>query len=95
METEQFKEKLIRTIMEIEGIMNELKNVHCLSRARYRGLENVQIQAYMAAIAINVKRLVYFFWLSIIAALMFVFRTAFYNRPVRFMRHACRLFFNR
>jgi len=40
--------------------MNELKNYHCLSKARYRGLDNVQIQAYMAAIAINIKRLVNF-----------------------------------
>lgn len=44
---------------KIEGIMNELKNYHDLKRAQYRGLENTQIQAYFAAMAINIKRLVF------------------------------------
>lgn len=30
-----------------------LKNYHCLSKAKYRGLDNVQIQAYMSAIALT------------------------------------------
>ncbi|WP_165475116.1 hypothetical protein [Legionella yabuuchiae] len=39
--------------------MNELKNYHTLSRAQYSGVDNVQIQAYMAAMAIKIKRLVF------------------------------------
>ncbi len=39
--------------------MNELKNHNGLLRAKYRGIENIQIQAYMAAIAINIKRIVF------------------------------------
>lgn len=65
METEAFKQKLTERLRKIEGVMNELKNYHCLSKARYRGLDGVQIQAYMAAIAINIKRLVNFLLLSI------------------------------
>lgn len=40
--------------------MNELKNYHDLKRAQYRGLENTQIQAYFAAMALNIKRLIFF-----------------------------------
>lgn len=50
--------------------MNELKNYHCLSKARYCSLDNVQIQAYMAAITINIKRLVNFLLSSIILHFM-------------------------
>ncbi len=49
--------------------MNELKNYHSLSKATYRGLNNVQIQAYMAAIVINIKRLVFLlilYWIYLI-----------------------------
>lgn len=61
METDLFKTKLSERLWKIEGVMNELKNYHCMFKAIYRGLENVQIQAYMAAIAINIKRLVFLF----------------------------------
>ncbi len=40
--------------------MNELKNYHRLAKAHFRGIHNGQIQAYMAAIAINIKRIVFF-----------------------------------
>ncbi len=53
MKERAFKEKLHERMWMIEGVMNELKNYHTLSRAQYRGINNVQIQAYMAAIAIN------------------------------------------
>jgi len=59
MKERAFKEKLHERMWMIEGVMNELKNYHTLSRAQYRGINNVQIQAYMAAIAINIKRLVF------------------------------------
>ena len=61
METDIFKKKLSERLWKIEGVMNELKNYHCMTKAKYRGLDNVQIQAYMAAIAINIKRLVFLF----------------------------------
>ncbi len=77
METDMFKQKLTERLWKIEGIMNELKNYHCLSKARYRGLNNVQIQAFMAAIAINIKRLVNFLLLSIILYFMDKVRASF------------------
>jgi len=58
METEEFKQKLRERLWKIEGVMNELKNYHCLSKAQFRGIDNTQIQAYMAATAINIKRLI-------------------------------------
>jgi hypothetical protein len=61
METDTFKKKLAERLWKIEGVMNELKNYHGLFKATYRGLNNVQIQAYMAAIVINIKRLVFLF----------------------------------
>ena len=64
---------------KLEGAMNELKNYHTLSRAQYRGIENVQIQAYMGAIAINIKRLV-FCLLFLLLALVILF-TPVCNRP--------------
>lgn len=60
MEEQSFKEKLYERMWKIEGIMNELKNYHDLKRAQYRGLQNTQMQAFFAAIAINIKRLVFF-----------------------------------
>lgn len=66
MEPDEFKEKLRERLWKIEGVMNELKNYHCLSKAKYRGLDNVQIQTYMAAVIINIKRLVSFLLFSIL-----------------------------
>lgn len=62
--------------------MNELKNYHGLAKAQYRGLDNVQIQAYMAAIAINIKRII--FWCLVILSILKInclIFTTFYNRP--------------
>ena len=42
-----FKQKLRERLWKIEGVMNELKNFNGLVRANYRGIENIQIQAYM------------------------------------------------
>ena len=52
--------KHIERLWKIEGVMNELKNHNGLLRVKYRGINNVQIQAYMTAIAINIKRQVFF-----------------------------------
>ena len=43
------------------GIISEAKNRQDLSRAKYRGLMNMQIQAYLSASAQNIKRLVAFY----------------------------------
>ena len=72
MKMPSFKTKLHERMWKLEGAMNELKNYHTLSRAQYRGIENVQIQAYMAAIAINIKRLV-FCLLFLLLALVILF----------------------
>ena len=60
MEQDEFKQKMYQRIWNLEGIMNELKNCNGLGRANYRSLDNVRVQGYMAAIAINIKRIVYF-----------------------------------
>jgi DDE family transposase len=41
----------------VEGVHGEAKTWHGLARAVRRGLANVQIQAYLTAAAINLKRL--------------------------------------
>ena len=41
----------------VEGIHGEAKTWHGLARAVRRGLANMQIQAYLTAAAINLKRL--------------------------------------
>ena len=48
-----------------EGLFAEAKQNHNLSRAKYRGRQKVQIQAYLSAVAQNLKRLVALFccWL--------------------------------
>ena len=92
METNTFKQKLKERLWKIEGVMNELKNHNNLLRAKYRGINNVQIQAYMAAIAINIKRLVFFvliFYHSYI--LNSSKNTTFYNRPVSYISQTSRL----
>ena len=72
MEQPEFKEKLHQRMWMIEGIMNELKNCHGLNRANYRGLKHVETQGYMAAIAINIKRII-FYWLWILLIAMIAF----------------------
>ena len=57
METEEFREAKYERLWKIAGVMNELKNHHDLNRASYRGIENVKVQAYMTAIALNIKRI--------------------------------------
>lgn len=77
METEEFKQKLRERLWKIEGVMNELKNYHSLSKAQCRGINNAQIQAYMAATAINIKRLVDFLLLLNQWVLMVIDRPPF------------------
>ena len=56
-ETAYFKDKLKQRQWKMEGLFGEAKENHCLRRARYRGIQKVQIQFYMVAIVQNFKRL--------------------------------------
>jgi hypothetical protein len=58
MRTPVFKQKAAERMWKMEGMFAEAKQYHRLSRARYRGHAKVQIQAYLSAIAQNLKRLV-------------------------------------
>jgi hypothetical protein len=58
MEKKIFKSRLIERMYKIEGIISEAKQRHGLSRARYQGLIKTQIQAYLVAIVMNIKRLI-------------------------------------
>jgi IS5 family transposase len=51
--------KLAERMWKIEGLFAETKRNHCLSRAKYRGRSKVQIQAYLCAMAQNLKRLLF------------------------------------
>lgn len=54
--TKGFKQKLNERMWKIEGIFAEAKNNHNLKKARYRGQNKVQMQAYMTAAVQNLKR---------------------------------------
>ena len=58
MPTAYFKSKLDERMWKIEGLFAEAKNNHGLRRAKYRGRDKMQIQAYMTAFVQNLKRLV-------------------------------------
>ena len=62
-----FGEKMSERMWKIEGLFAEAKQNHNLSRAKYRGRPKVQIQAYLSAIAQNLKRLValIYDWLAV------------------------------
>jgi hypothetical protein len=61
MEERYFQKNLVERMWKMEGVISEIKQRHCLSRAKYRGLVNTQIQAYMVSSVLNMKRLVAFF----------------------------------
>jgi IS5 family transposase len=62
MEEPEFRKKLSERMWKAEGLFAEAKQNHGLSRARYRGRSKVQIQAYLSAMAQNLKRLVFLFY---------------------------------
>ena len=96
MEQQYFKEKLYERMWKIEGVMNELKNYHDLKRAQYRGLENTQIQAYFSAMALNIKRLVFFIFF-IVTLILTQIRSCFSTgRPFLFTPYIvyCLHFYN-
>lgn len=55
--TEADRDLYRRHRWKVEGVHGEAKSWHGLARAVRRGLRNMRIQAYMAAAAINLKRL--------------------------------------
>ncbi len=57
-----FIQHLSERMWKSEGLFAEAKQNHNLSRAKYRGRSKVQIQAYLSAIAQNLKRLVALFY---------------------------------
>ena len=66
MEEPTFGAKLAERMWKIEGLFAEAKRNHCLSRAKYRGRQKVQIQAYLSAMVQNLKRLLFpvYQWLT-------------------------------
>jgi transposase len=54
-----FAKKVIERMWKCEGLFAEAKQLHGLSRAKYRGRSKVQIQAYLCAIVQNLKRLLF------------------------------------
>ena len=67
MEEPEFGKKLSERMWKAEGLFAEAKQNHGLARARYRGRSKVQIQAYLIAMAQNLKRLVLLFYCWLIA----------------------------
>lgn len=53
----EFRQTYARHRWRSEGLNAELKNRHGLNRATRRGLENMKIQSYLTACAVNLKRL--------------------------------------
>lgn len=54
--TDDFKPARGERQWKMEGNFAEAKDNHCLSRARLRGREKMQIQAYMTGVVLNLKR---------------------------------------
>ena len=71
MGSELFQKKLTERMWKMEGIISEAKQQHGLSRAKYRGLAKTQIQAYMVASALNMKRLITIFIFLFLYSIIF------------------------
>jgi hypothetical protein len=65
MEKPEFRKRLSERMWKSEGLFAEAKQNHGLSRVRYRGRSKVQIQAYLSAMAQNLNRLVFLFYLRL------------------------------
>ncbi len=70
----EFRKNLSERMWKLEGLMSEIKLRHNMHRAKYRGINKVQIQAYVAAYVINVKRLIaYIFIFIFMTTLLYVY----------------------
>lgn len=58
MQEPNFQNALRERMWKIEGINAEAKNQHGLKRAKYRGINKVQIQANMVGAVLNIKRII-------------------------------------
>ena len=58
-----FRLRMSERMWKMEGLFAEAKENHGLARARYRGRSKVQIQSYLSAMVLNLKRLVFLFLL--------------------------------
>lgn len=67
----EFRKNLSDRLWKLEGLMSELKLRHNMNRAKYRGINKVQIQDYMAAYVINIKRIIAYIFISIFIANLF------------------------
>ncbi len=63
MQKPEFGQKLSERMWKCEGLFAEAKQNHSLACARYRSRSKVQIQAYLSAMAQNLKRLILLFYL--------------------------------
>lgn len=81
-QTLHYKKKLTEHQWKIEGLFAEAKQNHCLRRAKYRGLEKVQIQCYLIALVQNFKRLIlfifYLYWIANFMNKIKIGKTLFY-----------------
>lgn len=71
MQTPTFCTKLAERMWKVEGLISEAKQLHGLTKARYRGLSKTQIQVYLIASVLNIKRLAffYFYWWQLLSSL--------------------------
>ena len=76
MKEPEFRKRLSERMWKAEGLFAEAKQNHGLSRARYRGRPKVQIQAYLSAMAQNLKRLVFLFYLWLVIPRLYLRRSA-------------------
>lgn len=68
MQTAAFQAKLAERMWKVEGLISEAKQLHGLSRAKYRGLTKTQIQVYLIASVLNIKRLIFLLILLMLCA---------------------------
>ena len=55
--TSEFKAHVHERFWKMEGLFAEGKENHCLKRAKYRGIDKVQVQVKMSSIVQNMKRI--------------------------------------
>jgi transposase len=66
----EFRTTVAERMWKCEGLFAEGKQQHGLARAKYRGRPKVQIQAYLTAMAQNIKRLVLLLYHWLLARLL-------------------------
>jgi hypothetical protein len=96
-EEPEFGQRISEQMWKSEGLFTEAKQNHGLSRARNHGRPKMQIQAYLSAMAQNLKRLLFLFCLWLVTRHLYPRTTAaqypnphfqgrdFFNRPFRYL----------